>query len=183
MKLIVGLGNPGKKYAKTRHNVGFMILDLLMPHLTHYQVTDWQQSKKFNAEIAGCTIAGEKIILAKPLTYMNASGEAVQLLAHYYSIAPTDIIVVHDEKDIPLGEVRVQANKSSAGHNGIKSIITHIGSQDFMRVRVGIGPKNNKKVSDTSKFVLGKFGLFEKSHSNEALETAVQEVLKLINAH
>lgn len=180
MKLMVGLGNPEKRYEKTRHNAGFMLLDTLHETLEPYQISNWKLSKKFNAQISGCTINGEKVILAKPMTYMNASGEAVQLLGHFYKISPHDLIVAHDEKDIPLGDIRIERNRSSAGHNGIKSIISHIGSQDFTRIRIGIKSKNEKKMQDTAKFVLSKFGLFEKKELHTSLERIIPDILNLL---
>ena len=146
MKLVVGLGNPGKKYEKTRHNVGFIVLDSLKKDLTKYDIGNWELSKKFNAEICGCTINGEKIILAKPMTYMNHSGQSVQLLAHFYKITPEDIVVAHDDKDLNLGIVKNQINRGHAGHNGIKSIIEHIKTQNFHRIRVGIASTNATKI-------------------------------------
>lgn len=180
-KLIVGMGNPGKLYAKTRHNAGFMVLDKLREELKkEYNVSDWELSKKFNAEVCGYTINGNKIILAKPMTFMNASGQAVQLIANFYKLTPTDLIVVHDDKDIKLGEIKIQTDKSSAGHNGVQSIIDHIGTQNFTRVRVGIAPENPKKMSDTAKFVLNRFGLFERKKVEEVIKKSVEEILKSI---
>lgn len=180
MKLIVGLGNPGKIYAKTRHNAGFMVLDKLREGLKENNISNWELSKKFNAEICGCAINGNKIVLAKPMTFMNASGQAVQLIAHFYKLTVPDLIVVHDDKDIKLGELKIQTDKSSAGHNGVQSIMDHIGTQNFTRVRVGIAPENPKKMSDTAKFVLNKFGLFERKKVEAALDLAAEEILKII---
>lgn len=180
MKLIVGLGNPGKKYTKTRHNVGFMILDSLFDSIAETKgLSGWELSKKFNAEIVGFTENNEKIILAKPMTFMNLSGQAVHLLAHYYKIPPRDIVVVHDDKDLPLGEIKVQTNRGHAGHNGVKSIINSIGTEDFYRVRVGIASSNEKKMQNTPKFVLEKFGILEKSKLTKVIEGALYEIRKL----
>lgn len=180
MKLIIGLGNPGKQYEKTRHNVGFMVLDALQDEWQREGISAWETSKKFNALVCGITLLGEKIILAKPLTFMNHSGEAVSLLAHYYKIPSRDIIVVHDEKDIPLGTIKVQRNRGDAGHNGIKSIITCIGTKDFNRIRVGVASKDEKKMQDTPTFVLGKFGLLEKKLAQQSIQLAIPEVKKLL---
>ncbi|MFH1946594.1 MAG: aminoacyl-tRNA hydrolase [Candidatus Magasanikbacteria bacterium] len=177
MKLIIGLGNPGKNYIKTRHNVGFMILDALREKLDS---SDWSLSKKFNAETSGCVVKGEKIILAKPMTFMNASGQAVQLITHFYKFAPVDIIVVHDDKDLKLGDVRVQEDRGAAGHNGVQSIIDHIGTQKFTRIRIGVASENEKKMRDTAKFVLNKFGYFEKKKVEEVINRSVEEIEKLI---
>lgn len=181
MKLIVGLGNPGKRYIKTRHNVGFMVLDALQKGLDEYKIGKWELSKKFNAEICGVTVShNDKIILAKPLTFMNESGIAVQLIAHFYQMTHRDIIIVHDDKDIALGEIKIQTDRSSAGHNGVESIITHIGTQDFIRVRVGIKKANERGMQDTAKFVLSKFGIFERKKVDEVIKRSVEEIKKLI---
>ena len=160
MKLIIGLGNPGKQYQKTRHNIGFMVLDVLLEKLA--SEAKWELSKKFNAEICELNFNNNKIILAKPMTFMNASGEATQLITHFYKLTHEDLIVIHDDKDLKLGDIRVQTDRSDAGHNGIKSIIQHLGTQNFTRVRIGIASANEKKMKDTADFVLGKFGLLEK---------------------
>ncbi|MBT3949049.1 aminoacyl-tRNA hydrolase [Candidatus Parcubacteria bacterium] len=180
MKLIVGLGNPGKRYARTRHNVGFMLLDELHKELKRYNINEWELSKKFNAKISGCTISGEKIILAKPMTYMNHSGQTVQLIMHFYKMTHNDLIVVHDDKDILLGEIKMQTDKNHAGHNGIKSIIEHIGTKDFMRLRVGVASENKRKMKDTAKFVLHKFGMFEKKKLEETIQESITEIKKLV---
>ncbi|PIR03854.1 MAG: aminoacyl-tRNA hydrolase [Candidatus Magasanikbacteria bacterium CG11_big_fil_rev_8_21_14_0_20_39_34] len=178
MKLVVGLGNPGKKYEKTRHNVGFMILDKLKEKLP--DTDNWSLSKKFNASICGYTKNGEKIILAKPMTYMNASGQSVAIIAHFYKITERDLIVVHDEKDLELGQIKVQTNRGHAGHNGIKSIMENIGTKEFTRIRVGIASTNKKKMDDTANFVLGKFGIMEKKALRITIDTAVEEILRLL---
>lgn len=180
MKLIVGLGNPGKKYEKTRHNVGFIVLDTLHEELNKYSISNWELSKKFNAMVSGCTLKNEKVILIKPMTFMNYSGQSVQLVAHYYKIPPADIIVAHDDKDINLGEIKVQKDRGHAGHNGIKSIIDSIGSKDFTRVRIGIASSNEKKMKDIAKFVLKKFSIFERKTLEEVTEKSTEEILKLI---
>jgi len=180
MKLIVGLGNPGKQYEKTRHNVGFNTLDILRDQLQSYGAGAWELSRKFNAEICGVNFEGERLILAKPMTFMNESGLSVQLLAHYYKILPTDIIVAHDDKDLKLGVVKTQFDRGHAGHNGIRSIIDHLGSQKFQRIRIGIASDNPKKMTDIADFVLGKFSLFERGTIRTAMDTATREILALI---
>ncbi len=180
MKLIIGLGNPGKKYEKTRHNVGFLVLDALQERLTDEHISPWEHSKKFNAEVAGyTTIKNKKVILAKPQTFMNDSGLSVQPLMNFYKMNSEDLIVVHDDKDIPLGEIKVQRDRGSAGHNGIKSIIQHIGTQDFMRVRFGVA-NEKMQTQETVDFVLSKFGLFEKGKLKLKIQHAVDEILKLL---
>lgn len=159
MKLIVGLGNPGKKYEKTRHNAGFLLLDMLAQA---YHSSNWSLSKKFNAEISEGMIHEQKVLLAKPMTFMNNSGQSVGLIAQFYKLSPADILVVHDDKDIALGEVKKQTDRGHAGHNGIRSIIEHLGTKDFTRIRVGVAPDDARRMKDTAKYVLGKFGIFEK---------------------
>lgn len=181
MKLIVGLGNPGKKYEKTRHNVGFMVIDDLHKQLLSFGINEWELSKKFNAYISGCNINDEKVILAKPMTYMNRSGEAVQNIGHFYKLNQKDIIVVHDDKDILLGELKIQENRGPAGHNGIKSIIEFIGSQDFLRVRIGIASENKNKMKDIPKFVLNKFGILEKNKLKISIEDAIGKIMGMIS--
>ncbi len=180
MKLIVGLGNPGKRYEKTRHNVGFFVLDKLHDTLLSSDINAWELSKKFNAHISGCTRNGEKIILVKPLTFMNRSGDSVGLIAHYYKITHDDIIIVHDDKDIQLGDIKIHKDRGHAGHNGIKSIIEHIGTRDFLRIRIGIKSTHERKMKNTAKFVLSKFGVFEKRKLLQAIDRSVEEILTLI---
>jgi len=181
MKLIIGLGNPGKKYERTRHNVGFLVLDALHNALVKHDISAWSISTKFNAMTTGCVINNEKIILVKPMTFMNESGQAVRLLAEYYNLNHRDLIVVHDDKDLLLGEIKIQNNRSDAGHNGIKSIIEHFNTQDFTRVRIGVADENKNKMKDTAKFVLGKFGLLEKRKLEKIIEETVEKIIKLIN--
>lgn len=180
MKIIVGLGNPGKLYERTRHNVGFVVVDALREALADHGINDWELSKKFNAKVCGVTVNNEKAILAKPMTFMNDTGQAVQLLMHFYKLAPRDLIVIHDDKDIILGEIKLQNDRGPAGHNGVRSIIEHIGSQDFTRLRVGIASESKKKMEDVADFVLSKFGLLERKKVEAVVERAVEEVMKLI---
>ncbi len=181
MKLIVGLGNPGKQYEKTRHNVGFMVLDYLHDQLNKTTGLDnWNLSKKFNAEICSGMFYGKKIIMAKPMTFMNASGQSVQLIAHFYKLKSTDIIIVHDDKDIPIGEIKIQTNRGPAGHNGVLSIIENISTQNFTRIRVGIKPTEEKKMKSINKFVLGKFGFSERHILRKMLDTAVDAIINNI---
>jgi len=134
MKLIAGLGNPGAEYANTKHNVGFMLIDALAEHLN---ASAWKED--FSSSVAEARIGGEKIFLVKPLTYMNNSGEAIGPMLSYYKLSSEDLIVVHDDMDIPVGTVRIRKKGSSGGHNGIKSILSHVDSEAFARVRIGIG--------------------------------------------
>ena len=134
MKIIAGLGNPGAEYAQTKHNVGFMLVDALAERLN---APAWKED--FFSAITEVRIAGEKVFLVKPLTYMNNSGEALSPMLSYYKVDANDLVVVHDDMDIPAGTVRIRKKGGSGGHNGIKSILAHVGSEDFARVRIGIG--------------------------------------------
>lgn len=150
--LIVGLGNPGKEYDLTRHNIGFLCLD---DFSAKNNFDPWINKKDLQAVLTQQTMNETRVILIKPTTFMNNSGEAVQAVAHFYKIHPGDIIVVHDELDIPFGQVRMRVGGSSAGHNGIKSVTKHLG-EEYGRVRIGIGPKKPAAI-DSADFVLQKF--------------------------
>lgn len=133
MWLIVGLGNPGNKYLFTRHNIGFMAMDVLAQSLS----VKFQD--KFKAQFALCQLAGEDVALAKPQTFMNLSGESVQMIAGFYKIGLDNIIVLHDDVDQPFGQIRLHKNRGHGGHNGIKSITQLMGSMDYARVKMGVG--------------------------------------------
>ena len=147
MRLLVGLGNPGKEYALTRHNMGFMAVDEIV---RRFSFNDWKKS--FKGQICSGTIDGEKILILKPETYMNLSGESVQEAVHFYKLTPADVIVFHDELDLPVGKIKVKVGGSPAGHNGLKSIDSHIGD-NYMRVRIGVD--NDKQIA-TPDYVLAK---------------------------
>jgi len=157
MLLIIGLGNPGRKFQKTRHNFGWLVLDLLQKKWKkEHSFSDWKGVKKFKAEISEGRIKNEKIILAKPLTFMNLSGQAVKSLISYYRIRTKNLLIIHDDIDIVLGKIRIVKNRETAGHKGIQSIITELGTKNFNRLRIGIKPKNSKP-KNVEKFVLLKF--------------------------
>ena len=150
MKIVVGLGNPGSEYSQTRHNVGFMAIDMWAEK---HGVTAWKN--KFEAQIAEIKIHNENIILVKPQTYMNLSGVAVREVVNWYKVKPEDVIVIYDDMDTTLGKIRLRKKGSSGGHNGIESILVNIGKEEFPRVRVGIGrPPSGWTVVG---YVLGKF--------------------------
>ncbi|MBM7663424.1 PTH1 family peptidyl-tRNA hydrolase [Bacillus mesophilus] len=150
MKLIVGLGNPGKQYAQTRHNVGFIAVD----ELAHRHSIELDK-QKFNGIFGTGVINGEKVILLKPLTYMNLSGESVRPIMDYYNIDVNDLVVIYDDLDLPTGKIRLRTKGSAGGQNGMKSVIQHIGTQEFKRIRIGIDrPQNGMKISD---YVLSRF--------------------------
>ncbi|MCL0074007.1 aminoacyl-tRNA hydrolase [Dehalococcoidia bacterium] len=135
MKLIVGLGNPGRAYVNTRHNIGFECLNLF----ARKEGIAWDR-RQAKARVGFGNVAGEKVILAKPLTFVNLSGQSVGPLVRYYRITPADILVVYDDVDFPLGKIRIREGGGAGGHNGMKSIIEHLNMRDFPRIRVGIGP-------------------------------------------
>lgn len=164
MKLIVGLGNPGKQYEKTKHNTGFMVMDQLSKIL---QCPIDQ--KKFKALIGQCVIHGEKVLLMKPQTFMNLSGEAVHEAMKFYQLTPEDILIIYDDLDLPIGKLRLREQGSAGGQNGIKNIIAHIHTQDFKRIRVGIG---NDKLMLTADYVLGKIPKSEWQLHQEAINKA-----------
>ena len=151
VKLIVGLGNPGREYAETKHNVGFMLVDKICKDLDLKFTAD----KIFQADIASTFLNGEKVYFVKPTTFMNESGKAVQTLLAYYGLDIEDLLVIYDDLDMEVGKIRLRSKGSAGGHNGIKSIIKHIGSQEFKRIKIGIGrPKEGMTVVH---HVLGKF--------------------------
>lgn len=172
--LVVGLGNPGKKYDGTRHNIGFSVLDEVAKN---GNFPEFAIHKDFNAEITEQSIGVTKIMLAKPTTYMNESGTSVQKIAQFYKIPLENIVVVHDELSIAFGQIRMRVSGQSAGHNGIKSIIQHCG-QEFGRIRVGIRNEYTPK-DDTSDFVLGSFTSEEKKH----LPALVNEASLVVNEY
>lgn len=172
MKLIVGLGNPGLKYQKTWHNLGFILTDGLKKK---HDFSDFKKSEKFKAVIAEGKIGKEKIILAKPLTFMNSSGQAVQLLVNFYKLKPEDVWVAHDEIDLPLGKIRISQNASAAGHNGIKSIIDSLNSKNFIRLRIGIKAEDIGK-TPINKYVLQKINRHSIMPANQALATATKAI-------
>jgi PTH1 family peptidyl-tRNA hydrolase len=174
MKLIIGLGNPGKAYQKTRHNIGWQVLDFLAGKVK------WHESKKAPAFYFKTEINSQEVELFKPTTFMNESGRAVAYAFKKHNLKPADLIVVHDDKDLPLGKIKVQTGSSSAGHNGVQSIIDHLKTKDFIRVRIGIASDNPKKMADTSKFVLNGFSLLEKSKVKQTIAEAAEEIKKLI---
>jgi PTH1 family peptidyl-tRNA hydrolase len=179
MKLIIGLGNPGKEYEHTRHNIGFTFLDHLKQE---WGFSDFTLNKKFDAEISEGFHGSEKIILAKPQTYMNLSGTSVRKILDFYKLTPTDILVIQDELDLPLSKYKVTSDSSSAGHNGIKNIIEHLGTQQFKRLRVGIATAQQDAfcLRGAHDFVLGKFTSEEQKTLSQLFPLLFDETEKLI---
>ena len=169
MQIIVGLGNPGKEYEHTRHNAGFDALDRLADK---HGITI--KTKKFQALIGDGTINGKRVILMKPQTFMNLSGNAVREIANFYNLTSDDFIVIYDDIDLDVGSIRVRAKGSAGGHNGIKSIIANLGDDKFNRVRVGVGAK--KENSDLVDHVLGQMSKTDRKEFEDALDKAVAAV-------
>lgn len=165
MKLVVGLGNKGREYENTRHNMGFMLVDR---YLQYRNITD-KFKEKFNAIYIETTINNEKVIFIKPMTYMNNSGIAVRAFLDFYKLNSEDILVISDDLDLDLGKFRLRRNGSSGGHNGLKSIISHLGTDNFKRLRIGIS--NDK--DDVINYVLSKFGKKELSEIDTMFDTLV----------
>lgn len=169
-KLIVGLGNPGGEYDLTRHNIGFYCVDALVAA----ENGSWSDKKTLKCQLADLKIGGTRLIIIKPQTFMNLSGESVRAVQDYFKIKNSDTVVVHDEIDVDFGRIRSQIGGGAAGHNGIKSLIQHC-DPDFGRIRVGIGPKRPEQI-DSADFVLQKFNKDEQG-SLKALSTEVNSML------
>ncbi|MGL5076695.1 MAG: aminoacyl-tRNA hydrolase [Waterburya sp.] len=170
-ELIVGLGNPEPKYDKTRHNIGFDAVD----ELAQVWQMPLKENKRFQGLFAeGVTPGGKKIRLLKPLTYMNRSGQSVRAVVDWYKLQPKSVLVIYDDMDLPIGRLRIRLSGSAGGHNGMKSIIAHLGSQDFPRLRIGIGKSDGKK--ETISHVLGKFNPSETQVITEILYTSVKAI-------
>ncbi|MBI4089285.1 MAG: aminoacyl-tRNA hydrolase [Candidatus Levybacteria bacterium] len=205
MKLIVGLGNPGEKYEKTRHNLGFLVVEKFLKDFETVKDTVWEDSKKFKSDIAQIEWQPkrgtlEKAILVKPRTYMNNSGLAVSLICSFYKIVPEDVWAIHDDIDLPLGALKIRLGGASAGHHGVESIMEYLSSDKFWRLRMGIGIRNarfaesrreklkmkNEKLRAVDNYVLGEFRGNEKGKVKElvkrtsgAIEAALERGLEI----
>lgn len=169
MKLIAGLGNPGKEYEKTRHNSGFMAMDALAAK-TGASVT----TEKWNALTANIMIDGQKVILMKPLTYMNESGSAVSQAVNFYHIDPADVLIMHDDMDLPTGSVRIRKNGSAGGQKGMKSIIDCLGTSEIARIRIGVGHSTAGDHDKVPDWVLSPVPKAEQEAWNAALKDAAE---------
>jgi PTH1 family peptidyl-tRNA hydrolase len=172
--LVVGLGNPGPGYAKTRHNVGFVVADILADRIG----SGFKVHKRSGAEVTTGRIGGRSVILAKPRTYMNDSGRQVGPLAKFYSVAPADLIIVHDELDIDFGRIRLKFGGGVAGHNGLRSVSSALGTNDFQRVRIGVGRPPGRKSGAT--YVLENFTAAERTEVPTICEQAADATELLI---
>jgi len=187
MHIIAGLGNPGPKYAHTRHNIGFLYLDALA---TELKADRFVVAKKFNAEVTQANYCGHKILLIKPQTYMNNSGQVVAQVMNFYKLLPKTLgiihkknadlsnilMIAHDEIDLQLGEFKIQANRSSAGHNGVKSIVNHLKTQNFLRLRIGIKCERKNNLP-TDKFVLENLSAAEQTKLEKIFALASKDLL------
>jgi PTH1 family peptidyl-tRNA hydrolase len=167
--LIVGLGNPGAKYKRTRHNTGFVVVDKLAEQWR----ADWALDKKFQACLAWAEREGRRALLCKPQTYMNASGEAVQAVAAFYDVAPVRVLVVVDDADLPFGQLRLRPSGSSGGHHGLESVEQHLGTREYPRLRVGIGRRDGAR--EITGHVLGRFGSTEARLADKILTVAANQ--------
>lgn len=197
MKLIVGLGNPGEKYEKTRHNLGFVIVEHFLKDFQSARDTLWENSSKFKSEIAQIEwqrrshrsgqASLEKVILVKPKTFMNNSGMAVQLLASFFKLPPSDIWIVHDDIDLPLGAMKIRFGGASAGHHGVESIMSALSTDKFWRFRLGTGNTNSKfihsvssgqksKLRNVEDYVLGNFAGGERGKVKDLIKRGVKAI-------
>lgn len=170
MKVVVGLGNPGRQYQGTRHNVGFDVLDLLAasPHAGRFQ-------GRFQAQIAELMEGDLKLLLVKPETFMNLSGRCVRQVLDFYQVEPTDLFVVCDDINLPLGKLRVRATGSHGGHNGLRDIQNHLGSVDYPRLKIGVGAPDERV--DTADYVLARFRPSERDVIDDAIRLSAQAVM------
>jgi PTH1 family peptidyl-tRNA hydrolase len=181
MKIIVGLGNPGEKYENTRHNLGFLVLDHLLKDLGTSKI-EWDSSSKLKSDMATFIVNEEKVILARPQTYMNNSGMAVQLLKDFYKVEPVDLWIVYDELDLPVGSMKIRFGGAAAGHHGVESIMEAIGTDKFWRFRLGIGVTHNKSevgrhdFKDAKEFVLNTFRSGEVGKARELIKHATEAI-------
>src|SRR3989344_681868 len=187
MKLIVGLGNPGDKYEKTRHNLGFLVIDQFLKDSNSVKETRWQDESRFKAWVSHMDWqpkrgSMEKLILVKPKTYMNNSGMAVGIVASFYKIKPEDIWVIHDELDLPIGAIKIRFGGASAGHKGVTSVMEKLGTDKFWRFRLGIGVNHNhseiagQKMHNVDDFVLGTFARGELGKARELIKRAAKAI-------
>ncbi len=172
MYLVVGLGNPGEKYDRTRHNVGFDIINLCESKY-NFSIN----RTKFRGMYGETTIAGEKVIFLKPQTFMNLSGDSIREIANFYKIPTENIIIIYDDISLEVGRIRIKEKGSSGGHNGIKSIISQMATQEFPRIKVGVGQPNE----DLVEFVLGRFSKEEREIIRKTFDVAVEAVEVIIS--
>ena len=176
MKVIAGLGNPGAQYANTPHSIGFEVADAIAREIG----AEWRASASFKGELATGVFAGQKVLLLKPMTYMNLSGDSVAPVVRYHNATPTDLLVVSDDIDLPVGRLRVRVGGSAGGHNGLKSIIERVGTPAFTRLRVGVGRDTHDR-SEVIGHVLGKFDPDTRAVMDKVVPAAVQAAAAIIS--
>ena len=174
MKLIVGLGNPGREYVNTRHNAGFFVIEKLA-----YTLGADISEKKYKGLYTKVRIEDERVILLEPQTYMNRSGESVRAFMDYFKIEPSDVYVIYDDINLEPGNLRIRLKGSAGGHNGIKSLIEHMGTSDFPRIKIGVGEKPQKM--DLADYVLGRFSEGDRKLLEEAADNAIEGLKLMIN--
>jgi PTH1 family peptidyl-tRNA hydrolase len=173
-QLIVGLGNPGSKYDRTRHNIGFDVVD----SAARYWQIPCAPHRKFQGDFGEGGVHGHKLGLLKPSTYMNNSGQAIRAVVDWYKLSPAAVLVIYDDMDLPLGRLRLRFKGSAGGHNGMKSTIAHLGTSDFPRLRLGIGSPTGDRKSETVSHVLSKFAPEEL----EPVQNAIDQSLRLLDS-
>ena len=176
MKVIAGLGNPGAQYANTPHSIGFEVADAIAREMG----AEWRASASFKGELATGVFAGQKVLLLKPMTYMNLSGDSVAPVVRYHNATPTDLLVVSDDIDLPVGRLRIRVGGSAGGHNGLKSIIERVGTPAFTRLRVGVGRDAHDR-SEVIGHVLGKFDPASRAVMDQVVPAAVKAAAAIIS--
>ncbi len=170
MKLVVGLGNPGPRYAETRHNAGFMVIDRVA---ARWKASVDRYEAKYEALMGGAMVGEERVLLSKPQTFMNLSGRSVAAVLRFYKLAPQDALIVYDEMDLPIGRVRIRESGSGGGHNGMTDVIRHLGTNEIPRVRLGIGRPHPSESVD---HVLSKFDARDRAEVDSGLDWAADAV-------
>ena len=176
MKVIAGLGNPGAQYANTPHSIGFEVADAIAREIG----AEWRASASFKGELATGMFAGQKVLLLKPMTYMNLSGDSVAPVVRYHNATPADLLVISDDIDLPVGRIRVRVGGSAGGHNGLKSIIERVGTPAFTRLRVGVGRDAHDR-SEVIGHVLGKFDPASRAVMDQVVPAAVKAAAAIIS--
>ena len=176
MKVIAGLGNPGAQYVNTPHSIGFEVADAIAREIG----AEWRASASFKGELATGMFAGQKVLLLKPMTYMNLSGDSVAPVVRYHNATPADLLVISDDIDLPVGRIRVRVGGSAGGHNGLKSIIERVGTPAFTRLRVGVGRDTHDR-SEVIGHVLGKFDPATRAVMDQVVPAAVKAAAAIIS--
>ena len=176
MKVIAGLGNPGAQYANTPHSIGFEVADAIAREMG----AEWRASASFKGELATGVFAGQKVLLLKPMTFMNLSGDSVAPVVRYHNATPADLLVISDDIDLPVGRLRIRVGGSAGGHNGLKSIIERVGTPAFTRLRVGVG-RDARDRSEVIGHVLGKFDPASRAVMDQVVPAAVKAAAAIIS--